>query len=83
MEELKKIVKRFAVFGYTNHLKDYKDKRSKFLVNSMRKLNPEKIAKDNNERYGNTIIFSRTIQENTRESLGKKRLKHRLKSVAI
>lgn len=51
MEELKKIVKRFGMFGYVNHLKDYKDRRSKFIVNSMRKLNPEKIAKENNEKY--------------------------------
>jgi exocyst complex component 7 len=50
VEELKKITRRFSTFGYTNHLKEYKDKRSKFLVNSLRKLNPEKIAKENPER---------------------------------
>jgi len=49
MEELKKIVKRFSVFNYINHLKDYKDKRGKFLVNSIRKLNPEKFIKENAE----------------------------------
>eukprot|EP00026_Physarum_polycephalum_P001000 Phypoly_transcript_01001.p1 GENE.Phypoly_transcript_01001~~Phypoly_transcript_01001.p1 ORF type:complete len:708 (-),score=122.75 Phypoly_transcript_01001:98-2221(-) len=46
MDELKKIVKRFSVFNYTNHLKEYKDKRGKFLVNSMRKLNPDKFSKE-------------------------------------
>lgn len=51
LEELKKIVKRFAVHAYVNHLKDYKDKRGKFLVNSVRKLNPEKFIKDNAEGY--------------------------------
>ena len=46
MDELKKIVKRFSMFNHINHLKEYKDKRGKFLVNSMRKLNPDKFSKE-------------------------------------
>ncbi len=58
MEELKKIVKRFAVFSYTNHVKEYKDKRGKFLVNSIRKLNPEKFVKENAEGYNTRILVT-------------------------
>ena len=46
MEDMRKIVKRFSAFNYSNYNNDYKEKRSKTLLTNLRKMSPEKIIKD-------------------------------------
>jgi hypothetical protein len=58
MEELKKLIQRFMEGNEQSYLKEYKEKRGKFLVNSLRKLGPEKMKKETTpKKDSHSFIF--------------------------
>ncbi|KYQ93684.1 exocyst complex subunit 7 [Tieghemostelium lacteum] len=49
VEEISKSIELFSKLNYHGFLKEYKDKRSKFILNSLRKMAPEKFLKQISE----------------------------------
>jgi hypothetical protein len=43
---MKRLVKRFTTFNAFNYMEDYKEKRGKFMVTTLRKMSPDKIIKE-------------------------------------
>ncbi|KAF2073653.1 hypothetical protein CYY_005038 [Polysphondylium violaceum] len=49
VEEISKSIDLFSKLHFFSFLKEYKDKRSKFILNSLRKMGPEKFIKQTSE----------------------------------
>lgn len=49
---MKRLVKRFITFNAFTYQEDYKEKRGKFLLTTLRKLSPEKIIKEEGNTKG-------------------------------
>eukprot|EP01114_Cavostelium_apophysatum_P014942 TRINITY_DN3986_c0_g1_i1.p1 TRINITY_DN3986_c0_g1~~TRINITY_DN3986_c0_g1_i1.p1 ORF type:complete len:622 (+),score=158.70 TRINITY_DN3986_c0_g1_i1:160-2025(+) len=53
LEELRMTVSRFDQCNHVDYLKEYQERRSRFLSGALRKLAPESTAKDDGSKKGN------------------------------